>query len=368
MLLLGEHTSSCRTGTDVMTIEALFGTRLPIIQAPMAGVQDIDLAIEVSRAGGLGSLPCAMLNTAQIEASLVSLAASKLPYNINFFCHNPPIQDPATEIRWRAALAPYYAEFGLTPPEVDVAPARKPYNEDIAALLDHYKPPVVSFHFGLPDRSFIDRIKSWHGIVLSSATSVQEAEWLEANGADVIIAQGLEAGGHRGIFLTRDLNTQTGTMALLPQIVSAVSLPVIAAGAISTPEAVTAALAMGASGVQAGTAYLLATECKTSALHRKALREACAGSTALTNIFSGGPARSIVNKIMRELGPISEFAPPFPLAGSALAPLRAAAEKAGRNDFTPLWSGQNGSACREASAAEITCWLAGETLINGGKQ
>ena len=324
----------------------------------MAGAQGSQLALAVSGAGALGSLPCAMLTPAALRAELALLAASGLPYNVNFFCHTPPAPDAARQAMWRAALRPYYAELGLN---IDAAPAdagRVPFSAEAAELLAEFKPPVVSFHFGLPAPELLARVKSWGACVLSSATTVREARWLEAHGADAVIAQGLEAGGHRGHFLSDDLTEQPGTFALLPQTVAAVRVPVIAAGGIANAASVRAALALGAAGVQVGTAYLCADEAATTPMHRAALQSEAVRHTALTNCFTGRPARGIMNRVMRELGPISAAAPAFPLATAAIAPLRAAAEKTGRTDFTPLWSGQNASGCISAPAAEITRRLA----------
>ncbi|MDB5929929.1 MAG: 2-nitropropane dioxygenase [Polaromonas sp.] len=342
-----------------MTIQELFGIGLPIIQAPMAGVQTSALAIAVSNAGGLGSLPCAMLTPEVLRAELEAITAqTRQPYNVNFFCHTPPEPDPQRESQWRAALAPYYAEFGIDPASVPAGGGRSPFSAELADLLQAYRPPVVSFHFGLPPPELLQRVKSWGAKVLSSATTVAEARWLEANGADAVIAQGLEAGGHRGIFLGDDLTTQIGTMALLPQVVRAVRIPVIAAGGIADAQGVKAALALGAAGVQVGTSYLLCPEATTTALHRAALQSGRAEHTALTNLITGRPARGILNRLMKELGPLSAAPPAFPLATAALAPLKAAAEQLGRDDFSTLWSGQNASGCREVPAAELTRVLA----------
>jgi nitronate monooxygenase len=218
---------------------------------------------------------------------------------------------------------------------------------------------VVSFHFGLPPDDLLACVRTWGARILSSATTVDEALWLEARGVDAIIAQGSEAGGHRGMFLSEDLDTQIGTLALVPRIVAAVKSPVIAAGGISDAKGVAAALALGASGVQVGTAYLLCPEATTSAVHRAALKRADAHMTALTNVFTGRPARGIVNRLMREIGPMSAAAPPFPLATAAIAPLRARAEALGRGDFSPLWAGDNAADCQEIGAADLTRQLAG---------
>jgi nitronate monooxygenase len=219
---------------------------------------------------------------------------------------------------------------------------------------------VISFHFGLPSAGLLARVRAWGSKVLATATTVEEACWLEARGVDGVIAQGLEAGGHRGMFLSEDLTTQMGTFALLPQVVRAVKLPVIAAGGIADSKGVAAAMALGAAGVQIGTAYLLCLEATTSAVHRAALKSEAARHTALTNLFSGRPARGIVNRIMRELGPMSAAAPAFPLATSAVAPLRARAESRGSDEFSPLWCGQSVSGCKEIPAAELTRELAAD--------
>ena len=342
-----------------MRLQQLLGIHLPIIQAPMAGVQGSALAVAVSNAGGLGSLPCAMLTPETLRRELTVLQTQTThPYNVNFFCHTPPTPDAEREAAWRAALTPYFTELGLDANTIPSGPGRQPFSADMADVLAEFKPPVVSFHFGLPSADLLARVKSWGAKVLSSATTVDEARWLEAHGADAIIAQGLEAGGHRGMFLTDDLHTQVGTFALLPQVVQAVNIPVIAAGGIADAAGVAAALSLGAAGVQVGTAYLTCSEATTSPLHRAALQSEQARVTALTNLFTGRPARGIVNRIMREMGPISSLAPAFPLATAAIAPLRAQAESHGLTDFTPLWAGQNTSGCHHQPAAELTRALA----------
>jgi nitronate monooxygenase len=343
----------------MVTLQTLLGIELPIIQAPMAGVQDSRLAVAVSNAGGLGSLPCAMLSPDAMRQELTHMAThTTRPYNVNFFCHTPPRPNADRETEWRAALAPYYRELGLDPAAVPSGVFRTPFGTDAADVLEDFKPAVVSFHFGLPPPELRARVRAWGSQIFSSATTVDEARWLEAHGVDGIIAQGFEAGGHRGMFLSNDLSTQMGTFALLPQIVRAVALPVIAAGGIADANGVAAAMALGAAGVQVGTAYLLCPEATTSAVHRAALKSAASRHTAVTNLFSGRPARGIVNRLMRELGPVSKAVPDFPLASSALASLRAKAESQGRGDFSPLWSGQNASGCREIPAADLTRELA----------
>ncbi|MBM3366772.1 MAG: nitronate monooxygenase [Betaproteobacteria bacterium] len=341
-------------------ITKLLGIDLPVIQAPMAGSQGSAMAIAVSNAGGLGSLPCAMLSPDGIAQELAAITAgTKRPVNVNFFCHVPPAPDAVREAAWRAKLSPYYEEYGIDADRISAGPGRAPFSAEAADVLQAFKPAVVSFHFGLPSKDLLARARSWGAKILSSATTVAEARWLEAQGVDAIIAQGNEAGGHRGVFLSEEVSTQPGTFALLPQVVKTVKLPVIAAGGIADAQGARAALALGASGVQVGTAYLLCPESQASAVHRAALKSPQASETALTNLFSGRPARGIVNRLMRELGPMSAVAPAFPLAAVAVAPLRAAAEKLGRGDFSPLWSGQNATGCREVPAAQITKDLAG---------
>lgn len=335
------------------------GVRFPLIQAPMAGVQGVDLALAVSGAGALGSLPCAMLGPEALRDALARIQARSACVNVNFFCHVPPAPGGAGDVAWRQALQPYYREFGIDATQQHgPAPSRAPFSADMAALLAQFKPAVVSFHFGLPSAELLAQVRSWGGRVLSSATTVDEAAWLEAHGVDAVIAQGLEAGGHRGMFLTDDTSTQLGTLALVRQVVRAVRVPVIAAGGIADASGVAAAMALGAAGVQVGTSYLLCPETSTGPGHRAALQSDAARHTALTRVFSGRPARGIVNRLMRDFAADDSAVPVFPLASAALAPLRQAAEQAGRDDFTPLWSGQNASGCAAVPAAQLTQALA----------
>jgi nitronate monooxygenase len=342
-----------------MDLRVLLGIEFPLIQAPLAGAQGSALAVAVSNAGGLGSLPCAMLTPEALHAELAAIkAGTRKPFNVNFFCHAPPEPSAEREAAWRAALARYYAEFGIDASSIPAGPGRAPFSHAMADVLAEFKPAVVSFHFGLPSAELLARVTGWGSKVLSSATTVEEARWLAGHGVDAIIAQGLEAGGHRGNFLSADLDAQLGTFALLPQVVRAVRLPVIAAGGIVDAGGAAAAMALGAAGVQVGTAYLLCPEATTSAVHRAALKSGAERHTALTNLFTGRPARGIMNRLMRELGPLSNTVPEFPLATSAIAPLRAKAEIQGRGDFSPLWSGQNRSGCKEVPAAQLTRELA----------
>ncbi len=345
-------------------IQDLLHIELPIIQAPMAGAMDSRLVIAVSQAGGLGSLPCALLTPDQVRAELETIRreAPSRPVNLNFFCHTPPQIDEERELAWRRRLEPYYRERGLDS-NAPLRPAtRMPFDNAMCDVVEQFKPEVVSFHFGLPETSLLARVKSTGAKILSSATTADEARWLADRGCDAIIAQGYEAGGHRGMFLTQDVATQVGTMALVPQVVDAVKVPVIAAGGIADARGVAAAFALGASAVQIGTAYLFCPEAKIGPVYRKALHEVRDDQTVLTNVFSGRPARAIVNRIVREIGPISPVAPQFPLAAAAIAPLRASSEARDSDEFAQLWSGQAAHMSRELPAAEFTKRVAAETL------
>jgi nitronate monooxygenase len=334
---------------------ALCDIPIPLIQAPMAGAQGSALAIAVSKAGGLGSLPCALLGPETIRSELAVLRSQTAgPINVNFFCHASPRRDPSREERWQALLSAYYDELGIDPGTIGAAADRQSFSHEAADVIEEFRPEVVSFHFGLPADDLLDRVRSWGAAVVSSATTVDEALWLNARGVDAIIAQGVEAGGHRGIFLSEDVSRQPGIFALLPQIVRAVGVPTIAAGGIADAATAWAAISLGASAVQVGTSYLLCPETATSPVHRAALKSAGARETALTNLFTGRPARGIVNRLMRELGPLRADLPPFPHAAAALGPLRAAAERLGRSDFSPLWAGQNTTGCEEVPAAQVT--------------
>lgn len=344
-------------------IQTLFGIALPIIQAPMAGAQGAAMAVAVAEAGGLGSLPGALLSIDAMRAELALIRQrTAKPINLNFFCHRPPAPDATREAAWRARLAPYYAELGIDLAAPVPASNRAPFDAAFCALVEEFRPAVVSFHFGLPAPDLMDRVKATGARVVSSATTADEARWLEDHGADAIIAQGYEAGGHRGIFLTDDVGQQPGLFALLPQVVDAVEVPVIAAGGIADARGIVAAFALGASAVQIGTAYLFTPEATITPMHRAALREAKDDGTALTNLFTGRPARGLVNRLMREVGPLAPEAPAFPTAGGALMPLKGRAEAAGSADFSSLWAGQAASLGREMGAGDLTRTLWSEAL------
>ncbi len=282
----------------------LIGVRLPIIQAPMAGSSDAELVIAVSESGGLGSLPCAMLNAAKVRSAYRHIRQrTTQPVNLKFFCHRVPLVDHERERRWQELLASYYTELGIDPSAPLALPNRKPFDE---AMCD--------------------------------------------------VSQGLEAGGHRGMFLAKDVACQVGTIALTPQIVDAVKVPVIAAGGIADARGIVAAFALGASAVQIGTAYLRCPESRTSAVHRRALEHAREDQTAVTNVITGRPARGIITRLIQELGPVNPLAPEFPRAADAMAALRAKAEQQGSGDFSPLWSGLDAGASGEGLPQHQFCY------------
>jgi nitronate monooxygenase len=346
---------------DTRVLE-LFNIELPIVQAPVAGAMDWELAAAAAEAGALGSLPCAMLNADQIREQMGKIRArTDKPINLNFFCHTPPELNNAREASWRERLSPYYRELGIDPAAPVPSSNRTAFDSKMYDVVEETKPDVVSFHFGLPEPKLLQRVKA-RFLVMSSATTAAEARWLEERGVDAVIAQGCEAGGHRGIFLGDDIATQPGTFALIPQVVDAVKVPVIAAGGITDARGIAAAFALGAAGVQIGTAYLWCPEAKISAPHRAALKSARDDGTALTNLMTGRPARGIINRVMREIGPMSDVAPEFPLAAGALAPLRAKAESQASGDFSPMWAGQAASLGRAMPAGELTRTLAAEAL------
>ncbi|MHC2001632.1 NAD(P)H-dependent flavin oxidoreductase [Methylobacterium sp. CM6241] len=338
----------------------LVGLDHPIVQAPMVGPRG-QLTAAVSTTGALGSLACAALNAEQVrnEVAAIRLNTDR-PFNLNFFCHAPAAADPAREAAWLQRVTPYYRELGLDPAAPVAMSNRAPFDEAMCAVVEDLRPAVVSFHFGLPEAALLRRVREAGCLVVSSATTVREARWLDERGVDAIIAQGADAGGHRGMFLTDAVESQVGTFSLVPQVVDAVRVPVIAAGGIADARGIAAALMLGASAVQIGTAYLFCPEAGTSAVHLAALRAARDDDTALTNVFTGRPARGLVNRALAELGPVSADAPAFPSAAVALQPLRQRAEAGGSGDFSPLWSGQAASLARETGAADLTLRLADE--------
>src|SRR5262245_8570313 len=334
----------------------------PVILAPMAGASSPELTAAVANAGGLGSYGCSRLSPTDVEKEADRIRAlTNRSFNLGFFCHAEPHVTPAQEQAWRARLAPYYKELGVDPASAS-GPNRAPFGADMCEALTSIRPKVVSFHFGLPEPKLVAKLKAAGCIIICSATTVAEARRLVELGCDAIVAQGLEAGGHRGMFLDMDLNAQVGTFALVPQVVDAVDVPVIAAGGITDARGAAAAFALGADAVQVGTAYLFCPEAPINPLHRAALKAARDDGTALTNVFTGRPARSLVNRLVREVGPISDVAPQFPMATAGVQALSNEGARRGIPDFTPLWAGQAASLGREIGAAELTRNLAADAF------
>lgn len=336
----------------------LTGARLPIVQAPMANFAGRELAIAAIGAGGVGSLACAVLDAATVGIEVAAIrAAATGPLNLNFFCHTLGPQPDETV--WRTTLAPFYAEEGVAPP-TGSPPLRRPFDAAMAEAVEQARPEIVSFHFGLPDNTLLARVRAMGTLIFGNATTLAEAHHLAAQGCDAIIVQGREAGGHAGYFL--DGYRSRPLEEILPEIVAAVDVPVIAAGGIADAIGVSAAMANGAAAIQVGTAYLLTPEAWTSAVHRRRIETAYPGDLVATNLFSGGVAGGLRNRLTDALGPISDLAPPFPYASAALAPLRAKAESEGRSDFSPLWAGGGVTHARAESAGDVTRRLGSAAL------
>ena len=329
----------------------------------MAGCQDHRLAAAVSEAGGLGCIPAALYTPDALAAELQAVRRlTQRPVLVNFFCHTPPPPpSPAVHAAWEALLRPWYDAWHLPPGPMPRGAGRQPFDDACADVIAQHRPQAVGFHFGLPEPRLLQRVRDSGACIVSTATTVAEARWLADRGVDAIVVQGWEAGGHRGHFLSDDLSEHAGLLALLPQVVQAVRVPVIAAGGVATPEAVAAVQRLGAQAVQVGTAYLLCPQATPRAVHRAAIAQAVAqghAHTAVTRLFSGRPARGLMNRLMRELGPLHPAAPPFPWASAALGPLREAAEAAGQPDCSPLWAGQAVALCRAMDAGDLTRHLA----------
>jgi nitronate monooxygenase len=344
--------------TDLME---LLGVDCPIIQAPMAGAATPALAAAVCNAGGLGSLGCATDSPDELRARVDELrGATNRPFNLNFFVHEPPAPKPEAEDETRARLAPFYDELGLG----EVPAAREPFpafdGERLAALLE-LRPAVASFHFGLPAPAAVRALKEAGVLILSSATTVAEAKALAEAGADAVVAQGWEAGGHRGTFASPFEGARVGTLALVPQVADAVEVPVIAAGGIADGRGIAAAFALGASGVQLGTAFLSCPEAQVTVPHRAALRAARDEDTRLTRAFSGRPARGLRNRYVEAMAPFDDALPSFPRLSSLTGPLGRASAARGSPDFIPLWSGQAVALNRELPAADLVQVLVDET-------
>lgn len=349
-------------------LTGLLGIDRPILQAPMAGAATPALAAAVSNAGGLGALGVAMMPPEMLRQEVATLRTmTNGSFNLNYFVHDEPDLSTYDAAPMRAALARHYAELGLGDVPAPSVPSPA-FNEEALALLLELRPRVASFHFGLPAPDIVDRLKKAGMAVIGSATTAAEARALEKGGADAIIAQGHEAGGHRGTFLDHvDLGT-VGTLALVPQVVDAVNVPVIAAGGIGDERGIAAAFMLGAAGVQLGTAYLLCPEAQVHPVHRKALSEASDHSTVVTKLFSGRPARAIRTRLTEDLHPYEHQAAPFPAQRPLVAPLTSAGAKSERAEFMQLWSGQAARLSKAEPAGEKTMRLIAEAYKLMGKR
>ena len=341
---------------------ALTGARLPLVQAPMANFAGSALAIAALKAGAVGSLACAVLSPDQVAAEVAAIrAAAAGPINLNFFCHT--LGPQPDESAWYAALAPFYQAEGVAAPAQPPA-LRKPFDAAMAEAIEAVRPEIVSFHFGLPEPDLFDRVRTTGAKIFGNATNVVEARFLAGAKVDAIVAQGFEAGGHAGHFLIG--HRPIGMLALVRQILTDVDLPVIAAGGIADAGAARGAIAAGAAAVQIGTAYLRTPEATTSAVHRQLLAAAGPEDSVFTNLFSGGLARGLRNRLIEALGPVSDVAPPFPYASAALAHLRTKAEADGRGDYSPLWAGQGVRLASDGPAEELTARL-GAAALEGNR-
>lgn len=342
---------------------ALTGARLPLVQAPMANFAGSSLAIAALKAGAIGSLACAVLSPDQVAAEVAAIrAAATGPINVNFFCHT--LGPQPDESAWHAALAPFYQAEGVAPPTQPPV-LRKPFDAAMAEVIEAVRPEIVSFHFGLPERDLLDRVRATRARIFGNATTLAEARFLADAGVDAIIAQGFEAGGHAGHFLIG--HRPIGVLALVRQILNHIDVPVIAAGGIADADAAKGAIAAGAAAVQVGTAYLRTPEATTSAVHRRLLAQAGPEDSVFTNLFSGGLARGLRNRLIEALGPVSDAAPPFPYASAALAQLRAKAEADGRGDYSPLWAGQGVGLSGDEPAEDLTARL-GAAALEGSRK
>jgi nitronate monooxygenase len=336
------------------SVTELLGIEHPILQAPMASAATPALAAAVSEAGGLGALGSAMLTPDELRRQAAEVRErTDRPFQLNFFCHEPPELGADVAARAREYFAPLYDELRLGEPPEPGAPPIHFDEARLEALLD-IRPPVVSFHFGLPARDALAAVRDAGLTVLASATTVAEAEHLKEHGVDAVVAQGAEAGGHRGSFLVDGDDGPVGTLALVPQVVDAVGVPVIAAGGIADGRGLAAALALGAGAAQIGTAFLVCPESGISPGYREALRGARADDTVVTRSVSGRPARALKNRLTSELSGVL----PYPAQISLVAPLRDSGVH--EADFEAMWSGQGAALAREAPAAEVVATISGD--------
>ncbi|WP_375738319.1 NAD(P)H-dependent flavin oxidoreductase [Pseudomonas boanensis] len=343
--------------TDLLSIEH------PIIQAPMVGVSTPKLAAAVSNAGGLGSIGIGASTPAQARILITETRAlTARPFNVNLFCHRPAQADPCREAAWLEHLRPLFAEFDAEPPGA-IREIYKSFLADLEMLdvLLAERPAVVSFHFGLPEQGWIDALKRAGIRLLASATTLEEAEQVERAGVDAVVAQGIEAGGHRGVFEPEKGDAGIGTFALVRLVARHSRLPVIAAGGIMDGQGIAAALALGAEGAQLGTAFVSCPESSANAAYRQALKGERAAHTQITAAISGRPARGLVNRLFTDVGAAgAPTLPDYPITYDVAKALHAAASAKGCNDFAVQWAGQGASLAREMPAGELVKLLVKE--------
>jgi len=341
----------------------LLNTTYPLIQAPMAGVTTPALAAAVSEAGALGSLGLASASLDQARSMITETQRlTRKPVNINFFCHRPTTPDHAASQAWLAHLRPMFEEFGATPPS-ELKDIYRPFPDyqDMLELVLETRPAVVSFHFGLPSQEYIDALKNAGIVLMASATTPAEARQIEAAGIDVLVAQGYEAGGHRGVFEPEKGDAQYGTFALVHMLATQSALPVVAAGGIMDGAAIKAALALGAAGVQCGTAFILCPESAANAAYRKALQSERAYDTRVTTTLSGRAARGLRNRLyIDEPASARPPTPGYSMTYDAAKALNAAASSRGNDEFAAQWAGQAAALARAMPATQMVQTLVTE--------
>ncbi len=336
------------------------GITLPIIQAPMAGTSTPAMAAAVSNAGGLGSIGVGATDAAGAREMIAGVrAVSNRGFNVNLFCHTPPAADAARDKTWIETLRPLFAQYGAEPPS-QLREIYKSFveDDDMLAMLLAERPPVVSFHFGLPSAERIAALKQAGIVLLASATNLADARAIEAAGIDAVVAQGYEAGGHRGVFDPSAPDDKLGTMALTRLLVRNLKIPVIAAGGIMDGAGIAAALVLGAAAAQLGTAFIACPESSADAAYRSLLLSAGAEKTVMTAAISGRPARSLANKFTA----FGETVPPdriaaYPMAYDAGKQLNAAAKAEGEPGYGAQWAGQAAPLARALPAAELVARL-----------
>lgn len=334
--------------TDLLEIEH------PILQAPMGGESTTQMAVAVCNAGGLGGLGCSSKSADEVRRAIEEIrSGTNRSFNLNFFAHPPPGENPQVNEQTRALVAPFYDELGIENIPTRAEAPLDPFDESRLAVLLEMRPKVVSFHFGLPPLDMVQALQDAGTVVLCTATTVAEARQLANAGVDAIIAQGWEAGGHRGTFEVSFEDFGVGTMALVPQVVDAVDVPVIAAGGIADGRGIAAALVLGASGVQLGTAFLSCPEADIDARYREALRNATEDGTRLTRAFSGRPARARNNRYIEAMAEKRVRLPDFPTMYSFSGPLESTSRDTGKSGFEFFLWGQGAPMNRELPAAEL---------------